>query len=162
MVQPRRSTTSRPALPRSTADVLPAHAAPEVVVPVPGLPAIVDGKLGTAELLRRLPTPNDVASDRAPGAAAPEPGPVPDGTAAEVARTVIDIYRAVLGRDQIQPNDTFVGLGGHSLLAFQLLDECQTRLAVKPDITVLFTGTVADVVDHLTRNRSAVAAASTP
>lgn len=137
------------------AEVLPTHCVPAVVLPVDALPVTVNGKLDTAALLARVPAPDP------PRPAGGRDEPRPSGPPVEVASTLVDIYRAVLRRDEVGLGDTFIGLGGHSLLAFQLLDECQARLAVKPEVAVLLTGTVADVVDHITSRRPPAPVAAT-
>ena len=142
------------------ADLLPAHGVPEVIVPVAELPITVNGKLDTAALLARLPSaerggPRPGTRGRHVGGRVGL-GRDGRGGGAHRGRHLPDVLR----RDQVEPGDTFVGLGGHSLLAFKLLDECETRLAVKPEVTVLLTGTVEDVVDHITRSRPPAAAAA--
>lgn len=95
------------------AELLPAYALPRAVVAVDAFPLTVTGKLDE----RALPDP-------------PRDTRQHDLTPAE--RRVHDIWCAVLGRDQVAPDENFFDAGGHSLL----LGQVQQRLAAEFDTTV--------------------------
>ncbi len=114
------------------AALLPEHLRPEHVVPVDAIPATVNGKVDTRALL---------AAWHATAAPGREVVPPADDLEARLA----EIYSRVLGASHVSMLDTFAQLGGHSILAFQLLDDCQEQLRVKPAVLTLLTGTVRDV-----------------
>ncbi|WP_016698777.1 non-ribosomal peptide synthetase, partial [Actinoalloteichus spitiensis] len=101
---------------------LPSHMVPRHVIVLPELPLSANGKVDR----RRLPAPEEVA---VPAAAAP-----PD----DVERTVIEVWRAVLGRDEIAPGDDFFALGGHSLLLAQVVHRLRQALDVDLPLRALF------------------------
>ncbi|AUS80720.1 hypothetical protein C1701_22905 [Actinoalloteichus sp. AHMU CJ021] len=101
---------------------LPAHMVPRHVVVLPELPLSANGKVDR----RRLPAPEEVV---VPAEAAP-----PD----EVERTIIEVWRAVLGRDEIAPGDDFFALGGHSLLLAQVVHRLRQALDVELPLRALF------------------------
>ena len=112
--------------------LLPEHMWPERIVPVPAIPATVNGKVDIDELLGIWQALVDRERDVVP--------PSDDLEAA-----LAEIYSRVLDTAPISMTDTFVRLGGHSLLAFKLLDECKASLDARPEVTKLLTGTVRDV-----------------
>jgi amino acid adenylation domain-containing protein len=114
------------------AAILPEHMRPERVVPVPRIPATVNGKIDNAALLSAL-------------AALTEPDRVIVPPADELEASLVEMYGRLLGAPQVSVLDNFAQLGGHSLLAFQLLDECKQRLDAGPDVAELLTGTLRDV-----------------
>ncbi|MEO3808380.1 non-ribosomal peptide synthetase [Sphaerisporangium sp. B11E5] len=114
------------------AGVLAGHMRPEAIVPVPRIPATVNGKVDKDAL---------VAAWQARAGGEREIVPPAD----EVEAALIDIYHRVLETGPVSVLDTFAALGGHSLLAFKLLDECLEKLHVRPDVTVLLGGSVRDV-----------------
>jgi amino acid adenylation domain-containing protein len=119
------------------AAVLPEHMRPDVIVPVAGIPATTNGKTDEEALLRAVPAEGTV---------------VPPSDAVEAA--LAEMYGRLLDRSPISMLDSFVALGGHSLLAFQLLDECETVLGVKPDVIRLLTGTVGEVAESIRSART--------
>lgn len=120
---------------------LAEHMRPERVVPVPRIPATVNGKVDKDALLAAM-------------AAADEDDPPMVPPADEVEAAVADIYRRVLDVGPVSMLDTFAALGGHSLLAFKLLDECLEKLHVRPDVADLLAGSVRDVAASVRAARS--------
>ncbi|WP_196814389.1 amino acid adenylation domain-containing protein [Nocardia sp. BMG111209] len=118
---------------------LPAHMRPARIVPVPRIPATVNGKVDRAALLAALPAPGD---DR-------EIVPPAD----ELEAALVDIYRRVLDTDPVSVLDSFARLGGQSVLAFRLLDECLATLREKPDATEVLTGTIREVAASIRTRR---------
>lgn len=120
------------------ASVLPEHLRPRQIVPVDEIPATLNGKIDEAELIRSW-------QERT----AREPAIVPP--ADHVEATLMEIYSRVLATSPISALDRFAQLGGHSLLAFDVLDACESKLHVQPDVTELLTGTVRDVAASIRR-----------
>ncbi|MFD3587657.1 non-ribosomal peptide synthetase [Streptomyces sp. NPDC058683] len=98
--------------------LLPAHMVPAAVVVLDALPLTPNGKLDHAA----LPAP-------AP-AAAPRPQPT-DPSATGLAQQVADVWRTVLGRDDIRPDDDFLTLGGHSLAALRVIHILRRTLSIE-------------------------------
>ncbi len=70
-------------------------------------------------------------------AAAPAPAAyTPPGTIME--REIAEVFRRVLGLEQISISDNFFALGGHSLLAVRAHGELKARIAPDSTITDLF------------------------
>lgn len=111
---------------------LAEHLWPERIVPVPRIPATVNGKIDVDELLGIWRALVDRETDVVP--------PADDLEAALAA-----VYSRVLDITPVSMSDTFVGLGGHSLLAFKLLEEVKSTLDARPEVNKLLTGTVRDV-----------------
>ncbi len=114
------------------AATLPVHMRPNSVIPVPSIPATVNGKIDTAALLRLWPTGD--GQDRE--IVAPSD---------ELEARLVNMYARLLGVSAVSTLDNFTDLGGHSLLAFQLLDQCRQELAAEPDVTQLLAGTLQEV-----------------
>jgi amino acid adenylation domain-containing protein len=112
--------------------LLPEHMRPDRVVPVASIPVTVNGKVDSEALLAAWRVLADRDRDFVP--------PVDD-----LEARLAGIYSRVLETAPVGMLDTFTRLGGHSMLAFQLLDECEEQLRVKPPVTTLLTGTVRDV-----------------
>jgi amino acid adenylation domain-containing protein len=115
-----------------TATLLPEHMRPERIVPVPGIPFTVNGKVDKDALLRAW----QALADRERDVVQP---------ADDLEADLVEIYGRVLDRPSVSVLDTFADLGGHSLLAFRLMDECVAKLHAKPEVAELLAGTVRDV-----------------
>ncbi|KOG55282.1 hypothetical protein ADK38_43775, partial [Streptomyces varsoviensis] len=87
------------------AGALPEHMVPGAVVLLDALPLTVNGKLDKAA----LPAPR--AEDRGPARAARTP----------LEAALCDLFADVLGRQGVNPDDSFFGLGGDSILAMLLV-----------------------------------------
>ncbi|MFB6909027.1 amino acid adenylation domain-containing protein [Streptomyces bacillaris] len=119
---------------------LPAHMRPERVVPVPAIPATVNGKLDTAALLEHLP---DGVGHR--------PERTVEPPADELEAALVELYGRLLDASPVSVLDNFTELGGHSMLAFQLLDECERAALPKPDVVALLTGTLREAAESIRR-----------
>ncbi|MGD0554677.1 MAG: non-ribosomal peptide synthetase [Streptosporangiaceae bacterium] len=113
------------------AALLPDHMRPERVIPVARIPATVNGKMDRTALLVIWQALVDREREVVPA----------DHLEARLA----SIYSRVLEVAPVSMLGTLTELGGNSMLAFQLLDECQQQLRVKPAVEVLLTGTIRDV-----------------
>lgn len=102
-------------------DTLPEYMVPSAVVPLAAMPLTPNGKIDRAA----LPAPD--------GARQVDETFVSPRTSME--RRLAELWRGVLGVDQIGVADNFFDLGGHSLLLMQLHARLVAALAV--DVTVL-------------------------
>jgi acyl carrier protein len=116
---------------------LPAYLVPDRLTTLPGLPLNHNGKLDRAAL---------------PDLTAAEPeelrdgGPEVDSSSAE--HHVAAIFRRILGRDGIGPDDDFFDLGGNSLQAARLIHLIKESLGVRLPMALLFTtSTVAGLAE---------------
>lgn len=114
------------------ATLLADHMRPERIVPVPRIPATVDGKIDTDALIAVWQARTDHEREIVP-------------PADEVEAALVDIYAGILDTEPVSVLDTFTQLGGDSTVAFQLLDECLAKLGARPDVTELLGGTIRDV-----------------
>jgi acyl transferase domain-containing protein/acyl carrier protein len=70
----------------------------------------------------------------------------------EVEAIIIEIWRSVLGFDQIGIHDNFSQLGGHSLLAIRIVGEIRRILKIDLPVRALFDQpTVAELADYVKR-----------
>jgi natural product biosynthesis luciferase-like monooxygenase protein len=115
---------------------LPEHMIPRDVVRVTELPRTSNGKLDRRALAsRRVEARQTRASSHA---------------RTDLERRILDVWRAVLGREDIGIDDNFFDVGGHSLLMAQAHSELQTRLSREwPLVRMLEFPTVADLARHL-------------
>ncbi|MFK8104082.1 MAG: amino acid adenylation domain-containing protein, partial [Saprospiraceae bacterium] len=68
----------------------------------------------------------------------------------EVERKLVEIWKGLLGMEQIGIHDNFFELGGHSLLVGRLVAELQKSLAISVPIKVIFEySSVAKIYDYL-------------
>jgi amino acid adenylation domain-containing protein len=71
-----------------------------------------------------------------------------------IERTLVEIWREVLGVDVIGINDNFFALAGHSLLAVRLFSKIEERLGVRLPLASLFqTATIAQLAGLVDRSR---------
>jgi amino acid adenylation domain-containing protein len=124
--------TGTGALLERVATILPSHMIPERVVPVPRIPATVNGKIDKDALIEAW----QAAVDDEREIVLP---------ADSLEASLVEIYGRVLGSAKVSVLDSFAQLGGHSLLAFRLLDECLHTMQVQPNVRALLTGTIRDV-----------------
>ncbi|MGA4837728.1 amino acid adenylation domain-containing protein [Streptomyces sp. G45] len=92
------------------ADELPDHMVPTALVPIDRLPLGPGGKLDPAA----LPAPETTAATRRDPA-----------TPAEAV--LLDVFRDVLGRDDIGLDDGFFGIGGDSIVSLQVVSRARRR-----------------------------------
>ncbi|MQT12557.1 type I polyketide synthase [Segnochrobactrum spirostomi] len=92
-------------------DLLPEAHRPAVLGLVDALPLNANGKVDRQAILARLAPPETPR----------EPSATPDAEVmGEPLATVLRLWREVLGRDAIGPNEDFFALGGDSIMAIQL------------------------------------------
>ncbi|WP_407288205.1 amino acid adenylation domain-containing protein [Streptomyces sp. BP-8] len=119
------------------AERLPAHLVPAAVTVVDAFPLTPNGKLDE-RALRRLPARR--ASDGAPAAAA----------ASDLEHRLIELWRGLLGTEQVGRADNFFDLGGHSLLVVRLQGLLARELGRTLSVVELFRyPTVADLARAL-------------
>lgn len=110
-----------PAAPRVLRDALARALVPAMIptafVPVAAFPLTVNGKLDK----RALPVPTPAQSIGGGGDDVEPP-------ADDLERTLLSIWCALLGLDQIGVNEDFMAVGGHSLMAVQLLDRIEHEI----------------------------------
>ncbi|MCT7961130.1 amino acid adenylation domain-containing protein [Laspinema sp. D1] len=68
----------------------------------------------------------------------------------EVEKVLVDIWREVLGKQQVSVYDNFFELGGHSLLATQLISRIRDGLKIELPVSQLFEApTVASLANYI-------------
>jgi len=121
---------------------LPEHLIPTAYVDLPELPRTLTGTVDRTI----LPEP-------APAAVEP-----PAGRPAlrdEVEQAIADIWRELLGVDEVGPTDSFFSLGGHSLLATKLAAQIDARYGVRLPLRELFGNpTVGWLAEQVRQNRA--------
>jgi amino acid adenylation domain-containing protein len=105
------------------ARTLPAYMVPAHLVTVADFPLNTSGKVDRSAL--------------------PAPDPVPTGTGFAAPATftesaLVDIYTAVLSRDQVGATDSFFDVGGSSLQVMRLVDQISSRVGVDVGISTIF------------------------
>ncbi|MBY8828993.1 non-ribosomal peptide synthetase [Hephaestia mangrovi] len=113
------------------AGVLPDYMVPSRFARLPALPLNASGKLDAAA----LPNPLACALDDDP---APQRAP-----ASPTEARLLDIVRAVIGRDDIGVDDDFFQMGGHSLLGTQVVVRARDAFGVELTLFHLFEGRTA-------------------
>ncbi|PSL57066.1 non-ribosomal peptide synthase protein (TIGR01720 family)/amino acid adenylation domain-containing protein [Saccharothrix carnea] len=122
---------------RFLADRVPAHLVPAVIVPLPALPLMVNGKVDR----RALPPPR-ARSDRA--------HVPPSGPHEEVLARV---WAEVLGVERVGADDNFFALGGDSILSIQVVSRArELGVSVTPR-DVFLHQTLSGVAAHATTAR---------
>lgn len=120
---------------------VPAYMIPAAWMVLDALPTTPNGKVDVAA----LPAP---VLDRS----AEEGEFVAPRTDSE--RVLAEIWRELLGIDEVGVHDNFFALGGHSLLAVRLFARIEERLGVKLSLAALFqTATVADLASMVDAER---------
>ncbi|MFJ5543156.1 condensation domain-containing protein [Micromonospora chalcea] len=104
---------------------LPENLLPAAWVTLPELPRTPAGTLDRAA----LPAPQPPADEPAAAAEAPRD---------EVEAAIADIWRELLGVDEVGRDDNFFTLGGHSLLATKLAAQIDARYGVRLALRDLF------------------------
>ena len=114
-------------------DRLPAYMVPAVFVELENLPLTTNGKLDR----RALPVPERASLELGKGYVAPR---------TLIEQTLAEIWRHVLGVDQVGVYDDFFELGGHSLLATRLISKIRSQMNVDLPLKALFErGSVAQL-----------------
>jgi acyl carrier protein len=108
---------------------------PSAVVLLDALPLTPNGKLDVAA----LPSPDELAVEHT--LVAPRN---------QVEQGLTDIWRQVLGVEQVGVEDNFFDLGGHSLLATQVIARIRSTFHVQLPLRTLFdTPTVAGLAQQI-------------
>ena len=124
------------AIRRNLQATLPDYMVPRYVVPLAALPVTANGKVDR----RALPVPERRKGERTQSMTA--------RTAVE--EMIMDIYRDVLGVEQIGLHESFFHLGGHSLLAIQVIARLRERMQIEIPLRRLFeTPSVAGLAQHI-------------
>ncbi|NEQ78179.1 MAG: non-ribosomal peptide synthetase, partial [Okeania sp. SIO2C9] len=115
---------------------LPEYMLPSGYVVLSQLPLTPNGKLDR----KALPAP-DFANSLSTEYVAPE---------TETEKVLAEIWREVLGIEQIGIHDNFFDLGGHSLMATQVLSRVRLAFGIDIPLTTLFeSSTIAKLAENL-------------
>jgi amino acid adenylation domain-containing protein len=118
--------------------VLPSYMVPSALVVLEALPRTPSGKVAP----QALPAPEETSE------AARETSRVPPRT--ELERAIAEIWREVLGLEEVGAEDNFFDRGGHSLLLVRVHVRLQKLLGLEIPILELFRHpTVASLAGHL-------------
>jgi polyketide synthase PksJ len=144
MVSERKWTAAKAK--QSLLSRLPAYAVPTRFVQLEELPLTVNGKIDKKALLRLPLGPVEVAQ---------APSPV------SMERMVLDIWKEVLGTDQIGLEDHFFDIGGNSLLTVQISDKLQKSTGFELSVTDLFRyPSIRELAGYLSNQREPAASAA--
>jgi hypothetical protein len=130
-VVPRHGALDLDGLRRSLSGRLPDYMVPSALVPLPQLPRTSNGKLDR----RALPAP----------AAAPRQADRVD-VRTEAERRVLEVWRDVLGVQDIGVHDNFFDLGGHSLLLVRVHGRLKAAFEREFPIVTLFAHPTIDAL----------------
>lgn len=122
-LQPGRERDEAPLQARA-AEKLPGFMQPSCYLFLPKLPLTPNGKIDR----KSLPPPTLVEKE-SEDFVAPE---------SDMESLIADIWRGVLGREQISSRDNFFDIGGHSLLVVQVLQQLRKNSARPVQLTDLF------------------------
>ncbi|MCW3842672.1 amino acid adenylation domain-containing protein [Micromonospora yasonensis] len=131
---------------------LPPYMVPAAFVFLDALPLTGNGKVDAAALpppgRADVPRPRPAPEPDEP--AAPEPPPADpdrepwDAARVRVERLVVDVWRDVLGVDQVGMRDNFFDLGGHSMRLLAVLERLRAQLGEVVTVTDLFRHSTVD------------------
>ena len=134
---------------------LPAYMVPSIFVPIAALPRTVNGKLDRAALREAASESEEGGTGSRTASAAPPRG--------RVERGLVQIWRRVLGREDVGIDTNFFDLGGHSMLLNRVVFELERDLDVRLDVVELFRyPTIRSLSESLTRVEPAVLAVPLP
>ncbi len=134
------------ALRQAAQEHLPDYMVPAAVMLLETLPLTANGKVDR----RALPAPDWAAARSQETTAAPR---------TEVEQKVADLWKQVLGVEQVGIHDNFFELGGHSVLAVQLLARIFEAFQINLPLRTLFEEpTIAELSAHLVQEPVPVAA----
>ena len=155
-VCPRRGANLVPReMGQSLASRLPAHMIPQVFVEVSEFPRLTSGKIDR----NSLPAPFDIASAASAERRAPQ-------TPQELH--LAELWRDLLGLEDVGPQDRFADLGGHSLLALKLVANLEQQYGVRLPLRAIMMESLAVLArqlpgsDRQTMSRSHQVAPATP
>ena len=112
-----------------TAERLPKHMVPSLVVPIDSIPLTVNGKLDTD----LLPEP------AAPQSQGREPN-------TEIEREICRIFEDILGLSDVSAEDSFFDLGGHSMLAVVLSSRLRESLGAEVRVGTIMTSPTPELL----------------
>ena len=116
---------------------LPSYMVPAALVPLPALPRTVSGKVDPMA----LPAPREEAAGPSASGEAPRTG---------LEQSIAEIWREVLGVEQVGIEDNFFDRGGHSLLLIRVHSRLQKILDREIPVVDLFNHpTIAALARHL-------------
>ncbi|MFD4698476.1 amino acid adenylation domain-containing protein [Streptomyces niveus] len=113
------------------AERLPEYMVPSSIVPVPGLPLTVHGKVDFDAL------PHAAAEGEREGTDRPDSG-APRSAQEEI---LCALFAESLERDEVSRDDDFFELGGHSLLAVHVIGRIRGAFGVELSVRTLFEAT---------------------
>ncbi|MFJ8579613.1 condensation domain-containing protein [Micromonospora sp. NPDC093277] len=129
---------------------LPEHLVPAAHVELPELPRTLTGTVDRVALPEPVP-------------AALEPPAGRPALRDEVEEAIADIWRELLGVDEVGPTDNFFSLGGHSLLATKLAGQIDARYGVRLPLRELFGNpTIGWLAEQVRHNRAGADAGPAP
>ncbi|AXG79216.1 non-ribosomal peptide synthetase [Streptomyces paludis] len=138
------------------AERLPEYMVPSSIVPVPGLPLTVHGKVDFDAL------PHTAAEGERDGIDRPDSG-APRSAQEEI---LCALFAECLEREEVSRDDDFFELGGHSLLAVHVIGRIRGAFGVELSVRTLFEATtpaaLAERLDDAGAARPALRRASRP
>ena len=114
-----------PALRQHLRSTLPEYMMPSAFVPLAALPLTPNGKLDR----QALPSPDQARQETATPFVPP---------ATEVERKLADIFRELLGMNEIGVNDNFFDLGANSLMMVRVVEKIRAELGLKISLVRVF------------------------
>ena len=118
---------------------IPAYMVPTTFVLMEKLPLTPNGKVDR----RALPSPNELSTQTPTESEAP---------LNEIESALGDIWREVIGLDEVQRGDNFFDLGGHSVLVTQMLTRVRRAFGVELTLRNVFEtpslGELAQLIDQ--------------
>lgn len=128
------------------AGALPLYMVPAYIVVVNSFPLTPNGKVDR----KKLPPPVGVTVSEQKSKTTPE---IQD----EIEAQLVEIWKQVLGRDDIAVTDDYFDLGGSSLVATRLFARIEKKVGVLLPLAVLYkASTVAKLAEHIRNRRSVV------
>lgn len=121
---------------------LPEYMVPSLFVHLTEFPLTPNGKIDR----KAFPSPDQPKSASKEAYVAPT---------SDLEKIIANIWKDVLGRDQVGVNENFFDLGGHSLLVIQALTRLRQEVDPNIQITLLFQHTtISSLTKHLQTNET--------
>jgi amino acid adenylation domain-containing protein len=133
---------------------LPPHMVPASFTPVAELPLTTSGKVDRDALARSGPRPE--AQEAAETAAVESVEAI--GAIGAIEAKVIELWKEVLGIDEVGPDDNFFDLGGHSMLVAWVRASLQESFGVDLEMVELFNYPTARALAERIRQEVGAAA----
>ena len=118
-------------------------------VALDALPLTPNGKVDR----QRLPDPLQAAAAEPRVRTLPEPG---------TEQLLADVWKAVLGIEDVRAEDNFFEIGGHSLLALRVTAAVERRTGQRLDPRSMFFQTLSQLAGQLEKTRAVTAAEAQP